>query len=71
MHPQNTMQFAYELQKAQLPFEMMLYPRSRHGVTEPALLAHLSALKLAFVERTLLSQGGHSHFISTGVRDPP
>ena len=53
VHPQNTMQFAYELQKAQLPFEMMLYPRSRHGVTEPALLAHLSALKLAFVEKTL------------------
>jgi hypothetical protein len=49
----------------------MLYPRSRHGVTEPALLAHLSALRLAFVEKTLLSQGGHSHLISTGVRDPP
>ena len=56
VHPQNTMQFAYELQKAQLPFEMMLYPRSRHGVAEPALLAHLSALKLAFVEKVLLSR---------------
>jgi dipeptidyl-peptidase 4 len=55
VHPANTMQFAYELQKAQLPFEMMLYPRSRHGVTEPALLAHLSALKLAFVEKMLLA----------------
>ena len=56
VHPQNTTQFAYELQKAQQPFEMMFYPRSRHGVTEPALLAHLSALKLAFVEETLLAR---------------
>jgi dipeptidyl-peptidase 4 len=71
VHPQNTMQFAYELQKARLPFQMMLYPRARHGVTEPALLAHLSALKLAFVEKTLLSHGGHSHVSSMGVRDPP
>jgi dipeptidyl-peptidase-4 len=54
VHPQNTTQFAYELQKARRPFQMMLYPRSRHGVTDPALLTHLSALKLAFVEETLL-----------------
>ena len=32
VHLQNTMQFAYELQKAGKPFEMMLYPKSRHGV---------------------------------------
>ena len=56
VHPQNTTQFAYELQKAGRPFQMMLYPRSRHGVTEPALLEHLSALKLAFVEETLLAR---------------
>ena len=56
VHPQNTTQFAYELQKAQRPFEMMFYPRSRHGITEPALLAHLAALRLAFVEKTLLAR---------------
>ena len=28
VHMQNTMQFAYELQKAGKPFEMMLYPKS-------------------------------------------
>jgi dipeptidyl-peptidase-4 len=56
VHPQNTTQFAYELQKAGRPFQMMLYPRSRHGVTEPALLAHLGALKLSFAEETLLGR---------------
>jgi dipeptidyl-peptidase-4 len=56
VHPQNTTQFAYELQKARLPFQLMLYPRARHGVTEPALLAHLSALRLAFIEETLLGR---------------
>jgi dipeptidyl-peptidase-4 len=54
VHPQNTTQFAYELQKAGRPFRMMLYPRSRHGVTEPALVKHLYALRLEFVEETLL-----------------
>ena len=54
VHPQNTMQFAYELQKAGKPFRMMLYPRSRHGVADPALVKHLSALRLQFVEETLL-----------------
>jgi dipeptidyl-peptidase 4 len=56
VHPQNTMQFAHELQKAQRPFRMMLYPRSRHGVSDPALARHLSAMKLAFVEEMLLGK---------------
>jgi dipeptidyl-peptidase-4 len=56
VHPQNTTRFAYELQKAQKPFRLMLYPQSRHGVTEPALQQHLGALKLGFVEETLLGR---------------
>ncbi|HEV7500974.1 MAG TPA: S9 family peptidase [Vicinamibacteria bacterium] len=56
VHPQNTMRFVYELQKAERPFRLMLYPRSRHGVTEPALVEHLNAMKLAFVEETLLGK---------------
>jgi dipeptidyl-peptidase-4 len=56
VHPQNTTRFAYELQKAQRPFRLMFYPRSRHGVVEPALVQHLNALKLAFVEETLLGR---------------
>ena len=50
------MQFAYELQKADKPFELMLYPKSRHGVTDPALLQHLREKMLAFVEETLLGR---------------
>jgi hypothetical protein len=33
----------------------MLYPRSRHGITEPALVQHLYTMRLAFVEETLLA----------------
>jgi dipeptidyl-peptidase-4 len=54
VHVQNSTQFAYELQKAGLPFRYMTYPRSRHGVSEPALVAHLRATMLAFIEETLL-----------------
>jgi dipeptidyl-peptidase-4 len=56
VHPQNTNQFAYELQKAGKLFGMMVYPKSRHGVTDPALVKHLRATMLAFVEETLLGQ---------------
>jgi dipeptidyl-peptidase-4 len=54
VHPQNTMQFTYELQKAGKPFRLMLYPRSQHGVTEPPLVKHLRATMLSFIEETLL-----------------
>jgi dipeptidyl aminopeptidase/acylaminoacyl peptidase len=43
------MQFVYELQKANKRFELMLYPKSRHGVTEPALVKHLRTTMLDFV----------------------
>jgi hypothetical protein len=54
VHMQNSVQFAYELQKAGKPFRYMEYPRSRHGISEPALVAHLRATMLAFIEETLL-----------------
>ena len=54
VHPQNTMQLAYELQKAGKPFRMMLYPKSRHAVSEPALVKQLRATMLEFTEQTLL-----------------
>jgi dipeptidyl-peptidase 4 len=71
VHPQNTTQFAYELQKVRRPFQLMLYPRSRHGITEPALVQHLYALRLAFVEETLIKSGGALTQREMGVRDPP
>jgi dipeptidyl aminopeptidase/acylaminoacyl peptidase len=50
------MQMAYELQKAGKPFRLMLYPKSRHGIVDPALVKHLRATMLAFVEETLLGR---------------
>jgi dipeptidyl-peptidase-4 len=48
VHVQNTMQLAYELQRANKPFRLMLYPKSRHGVTDPWLVHHLRELMLAY-----------------------
>jgi dipeptidyl-peptidase-4 len=48
VHPQNTMQLAYELQRADKPFRLMLYPRSRHGVSDPALVEHMRSMMLDF-----------------------
>jgi dipeptidyl-peptidase-4 len=53
VHMANTLQFAYELQKAGKPFELMLYPKSRHGVTDPMLVKHLRERMLEFTLRTL------------------
>jgi dipeptidyl-peptidase-4 len=54
VHPQNTTQLAYELQKAGRPFRLMLYPKSRHAVSEAALVKHLRATMLEFTEQALL-----------------
>jgi dipeptidyl-peptidase-4 len=54
VHMQNTLKLAYELQKAGKPFRMMLYERSRHGVTDPPLLKHMRQLMLDFITETLL-----------------
>ena len=48
VHVQNTMQLAYELQQAGKPFSLMLYPRSRHGVTDPTLVRHMYGTMLDF-----------------------
>lgn len=61
VHPQNTLQFAHELQKAGKPFRMMLYPKSRHAVTDPALVKHLRMTMLEFIEETLLGDAERSH----------
>ena len=43
------MQFVYELQKAGKQFQLMLYPKSRHGVTDPLLVKHLRQMMTDFV----------------------
>jgi dipeptidyl-peptidase-4 len=59
VHPQNTMQMAYELQKAGKPFKLMLYPKSRHGVGDAALVKHMRALMLDFITANLLPPGAN------------
>lgn len=53
VHLQNTLQLAYELQKAGRPFQLMLYPQSRHGVRDPLLVKHLRTLMTNFILENL------------------
>ncbi|PYQ52860.1 MAG: hypothetical protein DMF59_03360 [Acidobacteria bacterium] len=54
VHMQNTVQFVYELQKAEKPFRLMVYPKSRHGVTDPLLVTHMRLTMMQFIEDTIL-----------------
>jgi dipeptidyl-peptidase-4 len=56
VHTQNSEQFAYELQRAGKQFEMMIYPKSRHGITDPRLYLHLQHMIYDFVMRTVGSE---------------
>ncbi len=49
VHLQNTVQLIYALQRAGKPFDMMLYPRSRHGISDPALSQHMRTLLTTFL----------------------
>ncbi len=53
VHMQNTIQLAYELQKAGKPFQLMLYPKSRHGVVDPLLVKHMRAMMTDFILQNL------------------
>jgi dipeptidyl-peptidase-4 len=53
VHMQNTIQFIYELQKAGKQFQLMLYPKSRHGVTDPLQLKHMRQMMLDFILENL------------------
>jgi dipeptidyl-peptidase-4 len=53
VHMQNTIQFVYELQKAGKQFQLMLYPKSRHGVTDPLLLKHMRQMMFDFIVENL------------------
>lgn len=53
VHLQNTIQFIYALQKAGKQFELMLYPKSRHGVTDPVLVKHLRTVMTNFILENL------------------
>jgi dipeptidyl-peptidase-4 len=53
VHMQNSEQFAYELQRAGKSFEMMVYPRSRHGIADPRLNMHFRQAMFDFVMKTV------------------
>jgi dipeptidyl aminopeptidase/acylaminoacyl peptidase len=57
VHAQNTMKLAYELQKAGKQFELMMYEKSRHGVSDPGLVKHMRRMMLDFTLRTLKPAG--------------
>ena len=49
VHVSNTIQFLYELQRAGKQVELMLYPKSRHGVTDPVLIKHMRQMMTDFI----------------------
>jgi dipeptidyl-peptidase 4 len=49
VHMANTIQFVYALQKAGKQFDLMLYPKSRHGVTDPLLLKHMRQMMTDYI----------------------
>lgn len=54
VHPQNTLRLARALQEKNADFDLMLYPRSRHGLGEPLLVRHWRTLMMrAIVEQWL------------------
>ena len=57
VHVQNTLQFVYELQQAGKPFDLMLYPKSRHGITDPSLVKHMRTRMVDFIMKHLAPDG--------------
>jgi dipeptidyl-peptidase-4 len=49
VHLANTIQFLYELQKSAKQVQLMLYPKSRHGVTDPVLVKHMQQMMTDFI----------------------
>jgi dipeptidyl-peptidase-4 len=53
VHMSNTIQYIYELQKAGKQFDLMLYPKSQHGVVDPALVRHMREMMTEFILKNL------------------
>jgi dipeptidyl-peptidase-4 len=54
VHLQNTLQLVGSLAKADKRFELMVYPRTRHGVRRSTFALHFHRLKTEFLVRHLL-----------------
>ncbi|MCC6508949.1 MAG: DPP IV N-terminal domain-containing protein [Pirellulaceae bacterium] len=53
VHISNTLQLAYALQKAGKPFDMMVYPKNRHGIVDQAQRYHMYQKMTEFLEQHL------------------
>ena len=53
VHQQNAEQLAYELQKADKQFDLMIYPTARHGLTNPAQVKHWYTMMTEFILKNL------------------
>lgn len=53
VHVANAIQFAYALQKAGKQFQLMLFPKSHHGVTDPLLVKYMYQMMTDFVLENL------------------
>ena len=49
VHLQNTLRLAHRLQEKGKDFQMMIYPRARHGVRDPEQVHHLRSLMTRFI----------------------
>ena len=58
VHLQNSLQLIGRLAAADKEFELMIYPRTRHGVRRSKFALHFHRLKVDFLERNLLEKGG-------------
>ncbi|MCE2809341.1 MAG: DPP IV N-terminal domain-containing protein [Planctomycetaceae bacterium] len=56
VHMTNTLQLAYALQKSGKQFELMVYPKSRHGITDPQQVQHQFHMMTDFWIRNLLGE---------------
>jgi dipeptidyl-peptidase-4 len=56
VHAQNTLKLTYELQKAGKPFRLMMYEKSRHGVTDPDLVKHMRQTMFDFTREMLIER---------------
>ncbi len=53
VHMQNTTKLAFELQKADKQFDLMLYPTQRHGVQNPQQVKHWYSMMTEFILKNL------------------
>ena len=53
VHMQNTMQLAYELQKAGKQFDLMVYPTARHGLTDQRQIMHWYVMMTDYILKNL------------------